>query len=64
MIISETDQRGRSVLLSLTGGGPGLVAVGFGSNDHCGWDSAAWTSPDGRAWSRVPDGRGCDVNDG
>lgn len=51
-------------MLSVTAGGPGLVAVGFDSNDHCGWDSAVWTSPDGLTWSRVPDRRGCAENDG
>ena len=37
---------------SLVVGGPGLVAVGsewLGG----GWDAAAWTSIDGRAWSHV-----------
>jgi len=39
-------------MVSVTGGGPGLVAVG--------WDGgidvmAVWTSPDGISWSRVPD---------
>jgi hypothetical protein len=48
-------------MLSVTAGGPGLVAVGFDSPDECGWDSAVWTSPDGLNWSRVPDERNCDV---
>ena len=37
-------------MVSVTVGGPGLVAVG--------WDGpseAVWTSPDGISWSRVPD---------
>jgi len=46
-------------MLSVTAGGPGLVAVGFDSADECGWDSAVWTSPDGFTWSRVPDERAC-----
>ena len=46
-------------MLSVTAGGPGLVAVGFDSVDDCGWDSAVWTSPDGFTWSRVPDERNC-----
>jgi hypothetical protein len=46
-------------MLSVVAGGPGLVAVGFDSDDQCGWDSAVWTSPDGFIWSRVPDERGC-----
>jgi hypothetical protein len=46
-------------MLSVTAGGPGLVAVGFDSVDDCGWDSAVWTSPDGFTWSRVPDERDC-----
>jgi hypothetical protein len=49
-------------MLSVTAGGPGLVAVGFDLLDDCGWDSAVWTSPDGLTWSRVPDERNC--NDG
>ncbi len=48
-------------MLSVTAGGPGLVAVGVDSVDDCGWDSAVWTSPDGVAWSRVPDERTCDA---
>jgi hypothetical protein len=41
-------------MLSVTGGGPGLVAVG---SDGAGGDrdAAVWTSPDGITWSRVPD---------
>ena len=37
----------------VTVGGPGLVAVG---TDRTGADpdAAVWTSPDGIAWSRVP----------
>jgi hypothetical protein len=46
-------------MLSVTAGGPGLVAAGFDSVDDCGWDSAVWTSPDGLTWSRVPDERAC-----
>jgi hypothetical protein len=49
------------VMLSVTAGGPGLVAVGFDSVDDCGWDSAVWTSPDGLTWSRVPDERNCNA---
>ena len=39
---------------SVTQGGPGLVAVGW---DGLGgdFDAAVWTSPDGVAWTRVPD---------
>lgn len=48
-------------MLSVTAGGPGLVAVGFDSVDDCGWDSAVWTSPDGFTWTRVPDDRNCSV---
>jgi hypothetical protein len=47
------------VMLSVTAGGPGLVAVGFDLVTDCGFDSAVWTSPDGLTWSRVPDERGC-----
>ncbi len=39
-------------MLSVTAGGPGLVAVGSeGPNDH--EDAAVWTSKDGMTWSRV-----------
>jgi hypothetical protein len=45
----ERDQ----VMVSVTVGGPGLVAVG---SDGSGGDedAAVWTSPDGFTWSRVP----------
>ena len=33
----------------MTKGGPGFIAVGW-----AGLDAAAWTSPDGVTWSRVP----------
>jgi hypothetical protein len=41
-------------MLSVTAGGPGLVAVGLDSStgDE---DAAVWTSSDGADWSRVPD---------
>ncbi len=44
----------RQVMLSVTAGGPGLVAVGWdeSSGDE---DAAVWTSPDGIIWTRVPD---------
>ena len=37
----------------VAGSASGYVAVG---NDHSGgdWDAAAWTSPDGQVWTRVP----------
>lgn len=40
-------------IVAMTGGGPGLVAVGsdFGGTDS---NAAVWISPDGLAWSRVP----------
>ncbi len=40
-------------MVSVTVGGPGLVAVGMGRSS---FDAAVWTSPDGISWSRVPDG--------
>jgi hypothetical protein len=41
------------MMVSVTAGGPGLVAVGSdGSGDE---DAAVWTSVDGLTWSRVPD---------
>jgi len=39
-------------MVSVTVGGPGLVAVGMGRGFH---DAAVWTSPDGISWSRVLD---------
>ena len=44
---------GRQQMLSVTAGGPGLVAVGLefsGDGAH----AAVWTSSDGITWSRVP----------
>jgi hypothetical protein len=45
--------RGSQEMWSVTAWGPGLVAVGY---DSSGADpvAAAWTSTDGRVWSRVP----------
>jgi hypothetical protein len=46
---------GEQRMVSVTVGGPGLVAVGFDDpvgNDEP--DAAVWTSPDGFTWSRVP----------
>lgn len=44
---------GIQMMVSVTAGGPGLVAVGSdGSGDE---DAAVWTSVDGLTWSRVPD---------
>ena len=44
---------GNQGMLSVTAGGPGLVAVGV---DRPGGDAdaAVWTSVDGITWSRVP----------
>jgi hypothetical protein len=38
-------------------GGPGLIAVGFVSDDDD-FDAAVWTSPDGITWTRVPHDEG------
>ena len=40
-------------MVSVTAGGPGLVAVGFEASfvERIG---AVWTSPDGIEWTRVP----------
>jgi hypothetical protein len=48
-----------ALMLSVTSGGPGLVAVGSDyDNDNYknrSWvDAVVWTSPDGFTWSRVP----------
>ena len=46
---------GEQRMLSVSGGGPGLVAVGFDwPADTDLVDAAVWTSPDGFTWSRVP----------
>ena len=41
------------IMLAVTAGGPGLVAVGW---DQSGGESdgAVWTSPDGISWTRIP----------
>ncbi len=41
---------GEATMFSVTAGGPGLVAVGFGRDRS----AAVLTSPDGVVWSRVP----------
>jgi hypothetical protein len=46
---------GEQRMVSVTAGGPGLVAVGFDRPAEQGEGNAAvWTSPDGFVWSRVP----------
>lgn len=52
---------GNPVMLSVTVGGPGLVAVGADSWPRNLAETPVWTSPDGITWTRVPDqgaGRG------
>lgn len=44
-------------VLSITAGGPGLVAVGFGSDAYR-TGAAVWTSADGRTWTNVHLGLG------
>lgn len=44
---------GRQEMVSVTAGGPGLVAVGWEQLGDL--DAVVWTSRDGRTWSRVPD---------
>jgi hypothetical protein len=47
--------QGEQRMVSVTAGGPGLVAVGFdrpAEQDE--GNAAVWTSPDGFVWSRVP----------
>ena len=41
-------------MLSVTAGGPGLVAVGWDTPSDESWRAAVWTSIDGLTWSRVP----------
>ena len=52
---AERDELGadRQLMLDVTGGGPGLVAVGS-EGSFAVADAAVWTSPDGVTWSRVP----------
>ncbi len=48
-------------MVSVTAGGPGLVAVGWALSGGAGeleFDAVVWTSPDGITWSRVPDDEG------
>jgi hypothetical protein len=43
-------------MMSVTAGGPGLVAVGSDYMDGTGWpDVAVWVSTDGYTWLRIPD---------
>jgi hypothetical protein len=44
---------GEQQMVSVTAGGPGLVAVGWDTSGGSP-DAAVWTSVDGFAWSRVP----------
>ncbi len=50
--------KGEQRMLSVTSGGPGLVAVGSVTVEPSEFDenrdAAVWTSPDGITWSRVP----------
>jgi hypothetical protein len=46
---------GNPVMLSVTVGGPGLVAVGADFYPASLAETAVWTSPDGITWTRVPD---------
>lgn len=45
---------GDQAIANITVGGPGLVAVGR-EKTGTDFDAAAWTSPDGVEWTRVPD---------
>jgi hypothetical protein len=46
---------GNPVMLSVTAGGPGLVAVGADLHPESLAETPVWTSPDGITWTRVPD---------
>jgi len=46
---------GNPVMLSVTAGGPGLVAVGADFYPASLAETAVWTSVDGIKWSRIPD---------
>jgi hypothetical protein len=41
-------------MMSVTAGGPGLVAVGWDELEGVDHRAAVWTSPDGITWSRIP----------
>ena len=49
-----SDPLSHQQMIGIIAGGPGLVAVGLEFKDDD-LDAAVWTSPDGIAWSRVPD---------
>jgi hypothetical protein len=49
-VFGGSDGEQEQAMLSVTRGGPGLVAVG---DDLEAEGAAVWTSPDGRQWSRV-----------
>ncbi|MCJ7780873.1 MAG: hypothetical protein MUQ27_08595, partial [Acidimicrobiia bacterium] len=51
---------GNVLMYSVTGGGPGLVAVGAGcetetSTGQCALHATAWASVDGTSWTRTPE---------
>jgi len=46
---------GNPSMLSVTVGGPGLVAVGADYHPLSLAETPVWTSPDGITWTRVPD---------
>jgi hypothetical protein len=48
---------GQQQMVSVTAGGPGLVAVGWDTSEGTA-DAAVWTSVDGISWSRVPGDEG------
>jgi hypothetical protein len=62
--VSHSSEDLTEIMLSVTAAGPGLVAVGYGSDDQCGWDAAVWTSPDGLTWSQVPSPNTCPDRNG
>jgi len=41
------------LMIAVTAGGPGLVAVGYDASGGD-WDAAVWTSVDGVVWVRIP----------
>jgi hypothetical protein len=61
---SNSSEDEAKIMLSVAAAGPGLVAVGYGSDEYCGWGAAVWTSPDGLTWSQVPSPNTCADRDG
>ena len=49
-------EHGFQMMMSVTAGGPGLVAVGVDETSVVETSAAVWVSPDGITWTRVSEG--------